>query len=60
MNDIWSFISNGMNSFPFSDRWVVKSGGSHPVGKEEFLRARPTVGGHFALLALKWARYLQW
>jgi len=62
VDDIWGFVSNGMNEFPFSDRWVVRSGGegNNPVGKEQFLRARPTVGGHFALLALEGARYLGW
>lgn len=61
VDDIWAFVSNGMNSFPFSDRWVVAGGkGNHAVGEEESLRARPTVGAHFALLALKGARYLQW
>lgn len=50
-----------MNEFPFSDRWVVEGGEGHvPVGKEQNLKARPTVGGHFALLALQGARYLRW
>lgn len=62
VNDIWAFISNGMNDFPFSDRWVVKEGGegNPAVGREQNLKARPTVGGHFALLALQGARYLRW
>lgn len=60
VNDVWAFASNGMNSAPFSDRWVVRDDGPKPVGSEFALRARPTVGGHFALLALKGARYLKW
>ncbi|KUJ23207.1 DUF1793-domain-containing protein [Mollisia scopiformis] len=61
VNDIWAFASNGMNSAPFSDRWVVRAAGApRPVGREFGLRARPTVGGHFALLALKGMRYLNW
>jgi hypothetical protein len=62
VDDIWTFIGNGMNDAPFSDRWIVRAGGEggKPVGKEQFLRARPTVGGHFALLALQGARYLGW
>jgi hypothetical protein len=62
INDIWTFISNGQNEFLFSDRWVVRKGGDgdKSVGKEQNLRARPTVGGHFAILALQGARYLRW
>jgi hypothetical protein len=70
VDDIWAFISSGMNEWPFSDRWVVSAKGVNhegvygpaprPVGKEFALRARPTVGGHFAMLALKGAKYLKW
>lgn len=75
VDDIWAFISSGVNEWPFSDRWVVSSTGAtfhprnnistfgpapKPVGQEFALRARPTVGGHFAMLALKGAKYLKW
>lgn len=70
VDDIWAFISSGVNEWPFSDRWVVSAKGvdhegvygpaPRPVGKEFALRARPTVGGHFAMLALKGAKYLKW
>ncbi|TGO37209.1 hypothetical protein BHYA_0103g00320 [Botrytis hyacinthi] len=53
VDDLWAFIGNGKNSWPFSDRWTVKVDGSIEEGIEEALRARPTVGGHFALLALE-------
>ncbi|TGO14176.1 hypothetical protein BTUL_0057g00430 [Botrytis tulipae] len=53
VDDLWAFISNGKNSWPFSDRWTVKIDGNTEEGIEEALRARPTVGGHFALLALE-------
>ncbi|CZR51828.1 related to glutaminase A [Phialocephala subalpina] len=61
VNDIWAYASNGMNEAPFSDRYVVKSEGApRMVGREFALRARPTVGGHFALLAMLGARCLKW
>ncbi|KAF7911771.1 uncharacterized protein EAE98_011886 [Botrytis deweyae] len=53
IDDLWAFISNGKNSWPFSDRWTVRVDGNTEEGIEEALRARPTVGGHFALLALE-------
>ncbi|KAF7890953.1 uncharacterized protein EAF02_001278 [Botrytis sinoallii] len=53
VDDLWVFISNGKNSWPFSDRWTVRVDGNTEEGIEEALRARPTVGGHFALLALE-------
>ncbi|KAF7950556.1 hypothetical protein EAE96_007838 [Botrytis aclada] len=53
VDDLWAFISNGKNSWPLSDRWTVKVDGNTQEGIEEALRARPTVGGHFALLALE-------
>ncbi|KAA8566060.1 hypothetical protein EYC84_008664 [Monilinia fructicola] len=52
VDDLWGFVGNGKNSWPFSDRWTVEEDGGTGVGIEEALRARPTVGGHFALLAV--------
>ncbi|KAM3066046.1 hypothetical protein ACMFMG_010616 [Clarireedia jacksonii] len=53
VDDLWAFVSNGKNSWPFSDRFTVEAAGGLEEGVEEALRARPTVGGHFALLALE-------
>ena len=47
-------------AFPFSDKWIVRTGGPGKIGMEVGLKARPTVGGHFAILALKGAKYLMW
>lgn len=58
VNDLWTFISSGVNSWPFSDRYVVGNEGGETVGTEYALRARPTVGGHYSLLALKGLKYL--
>ncbi|KAB8293507.1 hypothetical protein EYC80_007813 [Monilinia laxa] len=52
VDDLWEFVSNGKNSWPFSDRWTVEVDEGTGVWIEEALRARPTVGGHFALLAV--------
>lgn len=53
VDDLWAFVSNGKNSWPLSDRWRVRQDGETGEGREQALRARPTVGGHFALLALE-------
>ena len=50
INDVHQFISNGLNDAPFSDRFFVK--GSQ-AGRSDDFRARPVVGGHFAVLALE-------
>ena len=60
VDDIWSMITNGKNSWPFSDRWAVSTKNGITVGTELALRARPTVGGHFSLLALLGAKSLNW
>ncbi|KAL8730104.1 MAG: hypothetical protein Q9166_004303 [cf. Caloplaca sp. 2 TL-2023] len=56
INDIHAFISNGINTAPFSDRYFVKPGPTDTgepdvVGASDVYRARPAVGGHFAVLA---------
>ncbi|KAL8709848.1 MAG: hypothetical protein Q9220_005464 [cf. Caloplaca sp. 1 TL-2023] len=58
INDIHAFISNNLNDVPFSDRWFVtpgptEEGGQDLVGGFDAYKARPTVGGHFAVLALR-------
>lgn len=50
VDDVWTYLSNGLNTEPFSDRYWVS-------GDDEGLavfRARPTVGAHWAI----WARQL--
>lgn len=53
IDDVHEFISNGLNSAPFGDRYTVT--GSE-AGKYDSFRARPVVGGHFAVLALEGSR----
>ncbi|KAI9039979.1 putative glutaminase [Aspergillus affinis] len=53
VDDLWAFMTNGEHNWPFSDRYVATSAkGQHP-GLPILCRARPTVGGHFALMALE-------
>lgn len=56
VDDLHAFISNGLNTVPFSDRWFVKAGQTDTgdpdlVGGYDAYKCRPTVGGHFAILA---------
>ncbi|PQE16239.1 putative glutaminase protein [Rutstroemia sp. NJR-2017a WRK4] len=53
VDDLWGFVGNGKNSWPLSDRYTVQAAGGVEEGVEEALRGRPTVGGHFALLAVE-------
>ncbi|RAL60623.1 hypothetical protein DID88_009941 [Monilinia fructigena] len=46
VDDLWGFVGNGKNDWPFSDRWTVEADEGRG-GIEEALRARPTVGGAF-------------
>lgn len=55
VGDIWTFVRNGLNSWPFSDRFVVTTEKGGVVGREVALRARPTVGGYLSLVALQGA-----
>lgn len=50
INDVHQFVSKGQNSTPFGDRYYVE--GSR-IGQTYGFRARPVVGGHFAVLALE-------
>ncbi|KAL8709692.1 MAG: hypothetical protein Q9220_005632 [cf. Caloplaca sp. 1 TL-2023] len=50
VNDVHAYVSNGLNQVPLSDEFTVRGEG---VGKNLGFRARPTVGGHFATLALQ-------
>ncbi|KAF2101922.1 DUF1793-domain-containing protein [Rhizodiscina lignyota] len=49
VDDLHAFMANGMNTIPFSDRYWVDG----PQVGEGVFRARPTVGGHYALWAMK-------
>lgn len=53
VEDLWAFMTNGRHNWPFSDRYVSTSAHGGTPGTPILCRARPTVGGHFALLALK-------
>ncbi|KAJ5363485.1 uncharacterized protein N7496_009198 [Penicillium cataractarum] len=53
VDDLWAFMTNGKHNWPFSDRYVSTSAHGSEPGVPVLCRARPTVGGHFALLALK-------
>jgi len=53
VDDLWAFMTNGKHNWPFSDRYVSTSKHGNEPGTPILCRARPTVGGHFALLALK-------
>ena len=53
INDVHAFISNGLNSAPLSDGYTVTGS---KAGQSGGLRARPVVGGHFAVLALEESR----
>ena len=46
IDTLHSFLSNGLNTAPFSDWYNVTS------GRFNDFRARPVAGGHFALLAM--------
>ena len=52
VDDLWTFMTNGLNTWPFSDRHFVHDRKGNEPGVSILLRARPTVGGHFALVAL--------
>jgi hypothetical protein len=59
VDDLWAFMANGKHNWPFSDRYIATSAKGNTPGVPVLCRARPTVGGHFALLALEGPRSLQ-
>ncbi|KAL4736467.1 DUF1793-domain-containing protein [Aspergillus similis] len=59
IDDLWAFVSNGKHNWPFSDRYVATSAKGREPGLPVLCRARPTVGGHFALMALQGPKSLQ-
>ncbi|KXT11063.1 hypothetical protein AC579_8547 [Pseudocercospora musae] len=52
VDDVHAFISNGQSTIPLGDRFYVGTNGTHEAGTWDSYRARPVVGGHFALMAL--------
>ncbi|GAB1195206.1 hypothetical protein APSETT444_004461 [Aspergillus pseudonomiae] len=58
VEDLWTFMTNGKHNWPFSDRYVATSAQGANPGVPILCRARPTVGGHFALMALNGPRSL--
>lgn len=58
VDDLWAFMVNGLNTWPFSDRYVATSALGRTAGVAVLCKARPTVGGHFALLAFRGPRSL--
>ncbi|RAK98793.1 DUF1793-domain-containing protein [Aspergillus ibericus CBS 121593] len=59
VDDLWTFMTNGKHNWPFSDRYVATSSKGNSPGVPVLCRARPTVGGHFALMALQGPKSLQ-
>ncbi|GFF24109.1 uncharacterized protein C16H5.12c [Aspergillus lentulus] len=59
IDDLWAFMTNGQHNWPFSDRYITTSAKGNTPGVPVLCRARPTVGGHFAVLALEGPRSLQ-
>jgi hypothetical protein len=52
IDDVHAFLTNGQSYVPFSDNFFVETNGSDIAGTFNVYRARPVVGGHFALMAL--------
>ncbi|KAK5127457.1 hypothetical protein LTR85_006796 [Meristemomyces frigidus] len=52
IDDVHALITNGLNPVPFSDKFFVENQGPDVQGGWNSYRARPVVGGHFALMAL--------
>ncbi|KAI9925248.1 hypothetical protein MW887_006171 [Aspergillus wentii] len=59
VDDLWAYMTNGKHNWPFSDRYVATSAHGNDPGVPILCRARPTVGGHFALMALQGPRSLK-
>lgn len=57
--DVHALMANGQNPVPFSDCYFVENKKSDVAGNFETYRARPVVGGHFALLALNGPNQIQ-
>lgn len=53
VDDVHGFLTNGRNDAPFGDNFFVSTNWSEVAGEYDTYRARPVVGGHFALMALE-------
>jgi hypothetical protein len=52
-DDVHALMSNGLSAVSFSDRFNLVDGDGFVAGSDGGgYRARPVVGGHFALMAL--------
>ena len=60
VDDLWAYMTNGKHNWPFSDRYIATSVLGNTAGVPVLCRARPTVGGHFALMALQGPKSLQY
>ena len=56
VDDLHAFVVNGKNTAPFGDKFVVSG---EKAGEIDGYRARPVVGGHFALLAMRGANQIR-
>lgn len=53
INYVHKYVASGLNSYPLSDWYDTATGKAFCNGKScEPFRARPTVGGHFALVRI--------
>lgn len=52
ISDMHAYITNGLNSGPFCDRYWAEAVNGYSAGEAFAFRARPTLGSHFALAAL--------
>ncbi|TKA75508.1 hypothetical protein B0A49_05421 [Cryomyces minteri] len=59
VDDVHALLTNGKTAAPFGDKFVVGAQAGRDVGTADGYRARPVVGGHFALLALDGAGLIQ-
>lgn len=59
VDDFWAFMTNGKHNWPLSDRYVSTSALGNDPGVPVLCRARPTVGGHFAMLAMQGPKSLK-
>ncbi|KAK1059515.1 hypothetical protein LTR74_012552 [Friedmanniomyces endolithicus] len=52
IDDVYAYLSNGLNAVPFSDRFHLRDDKTIAKGAWSQYKARPVVGGHFAITAL--------
>ncbi|KAK1042614.1 hypothetical protein LTS16_008596 [Friedmanniomyces endolithicus] len=52
IDDVHAFMANGINAVPFSDKFHLRDDGTIVKGTWSQYKARPVVGGHFAIMAL--------